>query len=109
MTVIVAIIIVAVAVVRMTPVARVVDVQVVIRPTDRICRRYTPEIVGAKMVARWVGVVITRIRAWVVVVHGARLLNDNLSRLIVRNINNLLADGHDLNDAFIVGNRLTVI
>lgn len=109
MTVIVAIIIVAVAIVRMAPVGGVVNVQVVIRPADRIGSRYAPEKVGAKTITGRVGVVVTRIRVGIVVIHGTRLVDDNLSRLIVRNINDFLANGHDLNDSFIVRNRLAII
>ncbi len=89
-------------VVRVAPVARVVNVQVVVRPADRERGGHAPEVTGTKAVADRVRVVVHRVGIRVIVVNAARLVDKDLGRLVVGHIDDFLVDRHDLEHALIV-------
>lgn len=98
------------AVVRVTPVARVINVQVMIRPADRVGRRYAPEVSGVKVMANRIRVVVHRISMRIVIINASsRLIDDDFFRLVIRNVNDLVIDRIDSDAAILIGNRLTFI
>ena len=77
------------AVVGMASITIVMQVQMTRVPADTECRRHTPEVSGGECVVRRVGVVIHRIAARVVVIHGITVIRRHPRRLIIRYIDHL--------------------
>ena len=58
------------------------------------------------MVTGGIRVIVDRVRAWIVIVDRARLIDDDASGLVVRNINDVIGDRGNLNDARVASNSL---
>ena len=61
-------------------------------PADRERCGHTPEITVTEMVTGGIRVIVDRVRAWIVIVDRARLIDDDASGLVVRNINDVIGD-----------------
>lgn len=101
--------VVATTVVGMSPVARVMNVQVVAVPPNREGGGDAPEIPGRESVAGRVRVVINRVGARVIVVGRTTLIDDDLSRLIVGNVDNFFVDRLNLDCAVFHADCLVVV
>jgi hypothetical protein len=101
--------VVGVSIVRVSPVRRVINVQVMVRPADIEGGRYAPEVAGSEAVASWIRVVIHRIRVGIVVIHPARLIHNDFLGFVIRNVDNLLIDRCDFNRTLAIGDGLVVI
>lgn len=101
------------SVVRVTVKAVMEYIQVVRLPADRERSCHTPKVIVMEMIVerviRRIRVVINRVCARVVIVDRTRLIHDDLLRLVVRNINNIILDGRYLDRALVLGDKLVVI
>jgi len=102
--------IVIAAVVRVTPVARMIYTQVMIGPADRVGGRYAPEVSGIKVMTNRIWVVVNGISVRIVGVHATtRLIDDHFLGLVIRNVNDLVVDRIDSDAVILIGNCLTFI
>ena len=100
---------IGVAIVRMAVVIRVVQIQVMRRPADRIGGGDSPEETGVKMVTGRVRVVIDRVGPWIIVIHRVGLINDDLLRFVIRNVNHFRVDRRDFDRAVSAADDLVFI
>ena len=94
------------AMIRVAVVAVMMDVQTVSKPPHSKRSRYAPEETTVERVAVRIGVVVNRIGAWIIVIHGSRLVHDYLLRLIIGHVNYVLFNRRDFDDTVVLGNRL---
>lgn len=93
----------------MQAMAVMVQMQMMRVPSDREIRGHAPEETRRPEVTRGVGVVVERIGDRVVTVNRPRLVDDNLGRLIDRDIDDLGVGRPDLDDVAVIGNDLPVV
>lgn len=102
-------IVIMMPVVRVTPVAVVINVQVISRPANGERRRNTPEKARSEGITGGVGIVIKWIRLRVIVIDGLRLINNNAFGFVIRNVDYFLVRRLDFNDAVLVADGLVFI
>jgi len=96
-------------IVRMAMIAVVIDVQAVRVPTDRECRRNTPEKTIVKRIPCRIRIVVNRVWPGVVVINRTWLIHDDTFGFIVRNVDDVFLDWRDLNYAIFLRNGLVVV
>ena len=77
-------VVVVVAVVRVIKIIQMMKMQMVGIPTDTECGGHTPEEPRIEMVIYRVGIVINRVRSFIVMINRRRLIGEHLRWLIVR-------------------------
>lgn len=103
------VIVIMMPVVRVTPIAVVINAQVISRPANCERCRYTPEKVRSEGITGRVGIVIKRIRLRVIVINGLRLIYNNAFGFVIRNVDHFLIRGLDFDDAILVADGLVFI
>ncbi len=102
--------VVMMAVVRMSPIARVMYLQVMVRPADVKGGRDAPEVSGGKGMAIRIRVVVERVRVRIVEINTpAWLIDDYFFRLVVRHVDDLFIDRINRDAAIVIGDRLIFV
>jgi hypothetical protein len=103
------VIVIIMPVVRVTPIAVVINVQVISHPANCERCRNTPEEVRSEGITGRVGIVIKRIRLRVIVIDGLRLIYNNAFGFVIRNVDHFLICRLDFDDAVLVADGLIFI
>jgi len=86
-----------------------IHVQVIVAPANCIGGGDSPEIPGAEVITRRVGIVINRVGARIIVVDRVALINNDLLRLVIGDINHFLIDRCDFDRAVFAADHLILV